>query len=288
MSTFECLVVESAAHDQPIVEEAVGVLQWAAQAGPFAAQVRVERVDPNAALPGPLRSAARRANAVMLAGFEPQPGRRIQAALRHAIDAYASVRHVGRDGSQESVIVAAPSGTTAPRLGRVLAEAFFMAERRGRSLAYAPSPAPARAQMWQEAIETMQARFRWVCAEPVTANRATALAADGAVDVLVTDMPLDEVSSERSLSPTCTAWLGTAGAVYVPQPAGDDVASRLAAALRCVATVIEHSAARYGLAESIRRATAETLREPADEGAGSMGQAVLDHLHAGFRPCAGW
>lgn len=298
MTTLNILVINCAAHDLEIVEEAVSMFRWAAEAGPLELEVASVEVDANRPLTESVHAAAWQADAVLLGGWVPTMERWL-AALRESLGVHAAIQHVPSADAQDVVLVQAMAGATRAGLHRTLDDAFQIADRRERGLFYAASSIPTGEQAWHDAVAQLAPRFPRVAVE---ARSPTQVLADlrqrpHQLGVVVTDLELGATGftggAEAGGAPTRPrAWLGRRGAIYVPAPSSAAIAAgvrdRLTAAMRSAAMLLEYSAARFGLAESIRRAIDDVLPKEPHAPAGQMGQAVLETLEARFEPCAGW
>ncbi|MEM7154690.1 MAG: hypothetical protein AAF799_17710 [Myxococcota bacterium] len=287
MTTLNILVINCATRDSEVVDEAISVFRWAADAGPLGLEVRSVDLDATGRVPDSVCAAALHADAVLLGSWEPVMARRF-SALRESLGVFATVQHQPKAAGQDVVVVRGTPGATPMRLRRTVEQAFHIAERRERTLAYAASPVPQREEIWAEVLADLTPRFPKVCVESHNPSklfrRLEGHPAD--LDVVVTDLAIDGEPPRRS-GPL--AWLGQGGAMYAPAAVNSDgVGAKLIAAMRSAAMLLEYSAARYGLAESIRQAVDDVLPGAKRAPAGQMGQAVLDTLEARFEPCAGW
>ncbi|MEM9455085.1 MAG: hypothetical protein AAGF11_12965 [Myxococcota bacterium] len=286
MTTLNILAIKCATDDPEVVDEAVSVLRWAAEAGPMGIELSSMQVDAADPLPESVQDRARRADAILL-GSTTLPGMTGPlTALRHSLGTYAVIRHLPTTGPQPTIMVQANSDASPIALRRAVDNAFQIAERRGVALTYAASPAPARERAWHEAVAEIAPRFPKVSvhARPPNSKMRQLQLRPESPEVIATDLDLAPGSTGSAVP---WAWLGRYGSLFALAPARE-VTTRLTAAMQAAAMLLEHGAARFGLAESIRRATDEVLPGAPPAPVGQMGQAVLDNLDACFEPCAGW
>lgn len=278
MTTLNILAINCAIDDSEVLGEAISVLHWAADAGPMGLQLQRAELDEGAPVSAALHRDATRADAVLIGNCDPTADTRFSAICTD-FGIYATVEHES-EAQSDAVVVRAER---APSCLRHAAEqAFHGAERRQRTLTAVGGSSLERSRQWAESMADVATRFPKVVASPLGSPAKRARGADVVLIDAAAEPRVGRYYGARG-------WLGTRGALYsCAVPPGAGVGTRVAAAMRSAAMLLEFSATRFGLAESIRHAIDEVQPQSPWASAGEMGQAVFDTLGKRFRPCVGW
>jgi isocitrate/isopropylmalate dehydrogenase len=329
MATLNVWIVENEGSTAPGIDEALSILRWAADAGPFSLAIERTSFAPSTTEDSTrLAQRAMRADAIWI---DPRAFARPEFAqgLRRAVGVEAHLRAVKLDpawieasplqariatevdlallraerqdaGAKRFDLFDAPL----PTLQRFAKTACDIAARRsGRLTRLQSHPAGADESLWSHVLAEA-ARQAGIAMQATPTERFTAqlLADPRAFDVVIAEdrlgaMVIDQaavMAGPHELAPS--AYIGRRGILYEPgtRNAADDPIADVCAAILTMSMMLELSAARFGLAHTVRESLGRVLgdvgKRRQHRAAGlppwQVGQAVIEHLEAGFRMCA--
>jgi isocitrate/isopropylmalate dehydrogenase len=322
MATLNVLVVEEEGPDREVIDEAVCALRWAADAGPFSlglrsiARAALDRAAD--AAPTAARTELSAADAVVLSPRAPMnSGLHQRLAIHTELQAVrVTGRAAGRPPQVDWMFVRPAQGRRKDGSARppseviddVIATAVEESVRRRGHMAWVASALTSDDGAWFARC-TAEARTRDIELSRWTPETFAATAArdPGRFDVVVSErspggMLTDRAAALAGAVGVAVGWIGRRGHAY--QSRFVATASRrtpahhaVGTALLSVAMLLEYTAARYGLAQTMRQALDQAYDDlggvPNRSGAAelapwSMGQAVIERLEENFPLRVSW
>lgn len=323
MATLNVTVIEGRGMGPQILDEALSVLRWAAEAGPFSLSLEFASEQPD----NDFESSLRRGDmdAVLLDSQARASRGAMLETLHEATGVFGHLRSVKADPAwlyasplQPKIASAVdllmldamppasgdPSvdAWTLDAIDRVTKSAAEFARRRsGRITRLRSFPASPLESLWSRALHEAAAEYDVdVDHCPAESFTARLLADPSRFDIVVAEDRIgafvaDQVTALTGFPQSSPdVWLGRRANIYRPRiQAGEstDLDTNMCAAMHSIAMLLEHSAARFGLAETLRSTLTRVFTESSPpmakagkEGrsAWHVGQAVIERLEEGF------